>query len=95
MEEYLTGFNLHHTAQNSFMRPGTEKVNQIKTYNMLALGTARALRPQTSGVGLKKYKEICYVLEDEEGLANMRHLGKCIDWLGKAIIPTIDNYPKS
>ncbi|KAA3596002.1 MAG: hypothetical protein D8M57_11170, partial [Candidatus Scalindua sp. AMX11] len=24
-------------------------------YNMLALGTARALRPQTSGVGLKKY----------------------------------------
>jgi hypothetical protein len=35
------------------------------------------------------------VLEDEEGLANMRHLGKCIDWLGKAILPNLDNYPKS
>jgi multimeric flavodoxin WrbA len=34
------------------------------------------------------------VLEDEEGLANMRHLGKSIDWLGKAIKPNIANYPK-
>jgi multimeric flavodoxin WrbA len=34
------------------------------------------------------------VLEDEEGMANMRHLGKCIDWLGKAIKPKIANYPK-
>ncbi len=34
------------------------------------------------------------VLEDEEGLANMRHLGKCIDWLGNAIVPNIDSYPK-
>jgi multimeric flavodoxin WrbA len=35
------------------------------------------------------------VLKDEEGLANMRHLGKCIDWLGRAIIPHIGNYPRS
>lgn len=35
------------------------------------------------------------VLKDEEGLANMRHLGKSIDWLGKAIIPHISSYPKS
>ena len=34
------------------------------------------------------------VLEDDEGLANMRHLGKSIDWLGKAIKPTIAGYPK-
>ena len=34
------------------------------------------------------------VLEDEEGLANMRHLGKSIDWLGRAIKPNIANYPK-
>ncbi len=34
------------------------------------------------------------VLKDEEGLANMRHIGKCIDWLGKAIKPHILNYPK-
>jgi len=43
------------------------------------------------GFGLGKGE----VLEDEEGLANMRHLGKCIDWLGKAIVPNIDNYPNS
>ncbi|MDY6836677.1 MAG: hypothetical protein SWH78_01770 [Thermodesulfobacteriota bacterium] len=35
------------------------------------------------------------VLKDEEGLANMRHLGKSIDWLGKTITPHIRNYPKS
>jgi hypothetical protein len=34
------------------------------------------------------------VLEDEEGLANMHHLGKSIDWLGKAIKPHISEYPK-
>lgn len=33
------------------------------------------------------------VLDDEEGLANMRHLGRCIDWLGRAIKPTIADYP--
>ncbi|MBU4262741.1 MAG: flavodoxin family protein [Proteobacteria bacterium] len=43
------------------------------------------------GYGLNKGE----VLEDKEGLANMRHLGKCIDWLGKAIEPTIANYPRS
>jgi multimeric flavodoxin WrbA len=31
---------------------------------------------------------------DEEGLANMRHLGKCIDWLGKCIKPHMATYPK-
>lgn len=34
------------------------------------------------------------VLEDKEGMANMRHLGKCIDWLGQAIVPNIDRYPR-
>lgn len=43
------------------------------------------------GFGLNKGE----VLEDEEGLANMRHLGKCIDWLGRAILPNLDKYPKS
>ena len=43
------------------------------------------------GFGLGKGE----VLKDEEGLANMRHLGKSIDWLGKAIMPHISNYPKS
>ena len=42
------------------------------------------------GFGLSKGE----VLEDDEGLANMRHLGKCIDWLGKAIVPNIESYPK-
>lgn len=42
------------------------------------------------GFGLNKGE----VLDDEEGLANMRHLGKCIDWLGKAIKPSIADYPK-
>jgi multimeric flavodoxin WrbA len=43
------------------------------------------------GFGLGKGE----VLKDEEGLANMRHLGKSINWLGKAIVPHISNYPKS
>ena len=30
---------------------------------------------------------------DEEGLANMRHIGKCIDWLGKCIQPHMADYP--
>jgi multimeric flavodoxin WrbA len=34
------------------------------------------------------------VLQDEEGLNNMRHLGKCIDWLGTAIQPAMNNYPR-
>jgi multimeric flavodoxin WrbA len=33
--------------------------------------------------------------EDLEGLANMRHLGKCIDWLGRAIRPSLRAYPKA
>lgn len=32
---------------------------------------------------------------DTEGVANMRHLGKSIDWLGKALIPQMESYPKS
>jgi hypothetical protein len=35
------------------------------------------------------------VLNNAEGLANMRHLGESIDWLGRAIILHIDNYTKS
>jgi hypothetical protein len=42
------------------------------------------------GVGMNKGD----VLEDKEGLANMRHIGKCIDWLGKAIKANIATYPK-
>ena len=43
------------------------------------------------GFGLEKGD----VLEDEEGLANMRHLGKSIDWLGRKIEASHDSYPKS
>ena len=43
------------------------------------------------GFSLKKGE----VLKDEEGLANMRHLGKSIDWLGKAIVPNLESYPTS
>ena len=42
------------------------------------------------GFGLEKGD----VLEDEEGLTNMRHLGKSIDWLGRNIKASIDSYPK-
>ena len=41
------------------------------------------------GIGLDKKD----VLRDEEGLANMRHLGKVIDWLGKSTRPNMANYP--
>lgn len=34
------------------------------------------------------------VEKDEEGIANMRHLGKAIDWLGKSIVPNISSYPR-
>jgi multimeric flavodoxin WrbA len=34
------------------------------------------------------------VAADEEGLINMRHLGRAIDWLGKAIKPHIAQYPE-
>jgi multimeric flavodoxin WrbA len=43
------------------------------------------------GFGLGKGE----VLKDDEGLANMRHLAKCIDWLGRAITPHMGNYPRS
>jgi multimeric flavodoxin WrbA len=42
------------------------------------------------GFGLDKEE----VLEDKEGMANMQHLGKAIDWLGKAIQPNMASYPK-
>ena len=42
------------------------------------------------GIGLNKGE----VSNDEEGLDNMRQLGKCIAWLGEAIKPYIDSYPK-
>jgi multimeric flavodoxin WrbA len=42
------------------------------------------------GYGLNKGE----VREDREGLANMHHLGKSIDWLGKIIKPEIANYPR-
>jgi multimeric flavodoxin WrbA len=43
------------------------------------------------GYGLEKED----VLADKEGLNNMRHLGKTIDWLSKAIKPHIAQYPES
>lgn len=42
------------------------------------------------GYGLNKGE----VIEDTEGLANMRHIGKSIAWLGKAIKPYLAEYPK-
>ncbi|TKB10741.1 flavodoxin family protein [Desulforhopalus sp. IMCC35007] len=42
------------------------------------------------GIGLQKGD----VAEDAEGLANMRHLGKSIDWLGKVMKPAIESYPR-
>jgi hypothetical protein len=41
------------------------------------------------GIGLGKGE----VLNDEEGLANMRHLGRSINWLGQAIKPHLEDYP--
>jgi len=42
------------------------------------------------GIGHNKEE----VLGDDEGMANMRHLGKSIDWLGKSIQPNMSSYPK-
>ena len=42
------------------------------------------------GIGRDKEE----VREDEEGMANMRHLGKVIDWLGRSIEKTKNDYPK-
>jgi len=41
------------------------------------------------GIGLKRED----VKDDAEGMANMRHLGKVIDWLGRAIQPNMESYP--
>jgi len=41
------------------------------------------------GFGLNKGE----VRDDAEGIANMRHLGRSIAWLGKAIGPVKDEYP--
>jgi multimeric flavodoxin WrbA len=42
------------------------------------------------GFGLNKEE----VQEDSEGMANMRHLGKTIDWLGRSMKPNIAAFPK-
>lgn len=42
------------------------------------------------GYGLNKGE----VESDAEGLRNMRHLGRTIDWMGKALKPHQDSYPK-
>lgn len=34
------------------------------------------------------------VQKDDEGIRNMNHLGRMIDWLGKSIAPHIDSFPK-
>jgi hypothetical protein len=41
------------------------------------------------GIGREKEE----VKNDDEGMANMRHLGNVIDWLGRAIKPNLDDYP--
>ena len=41
------------------------------------------------GIGLDKGD----VLNDAEGMRNMRHLGTVIAWLGKAVRPHLDAYP--
>jgi hypothetical protein len=33
------------------------------------------------------------VLDDEEAMRNMSHLGQAIAWLGKAIASVLDAYP--
>jgi hypothetical protein len=42
------------------------------------------------GFGLEKEE----VRNDEEGLMNMRHLGRTIAWLGKAINPSLADFPR-
>jgi len=42
------------------------------------------------GIGLKKGE----VKADEEGLSNMRNVGETIAWLGKAMKPIMDDFPK-
>ena len=42
------------------------------------------------GIGRNKEE----VREDEEGMANMRHLGKVIDWLGQSIKTAKIEYPR-
>lgn len=42
------------------------------------------------GMGFDK-KE---VLEDQMGMANMQHLGKVIDWLGRMVTKNLDSYPQ-
>jgi multimeric flavodoxin WrbA len=41
------------------------------------------------GIGLDKGD----VLNDAEGMRNMRHLGAVIAWLGEAVRPRLDEYP--
>ena len=43
------------------------------------------------GIGREKEE----VINDVEGINNMRHLGKVIDWLGRAIKPSQLDYPPS
>jgi multimeric flavodoxin WrbA len=42
------------------------------------------------GIGFDKAD----VLEDQEAMVNMRHLGAVIDWLGRAIHDNLGTYPK-
>ena len=42
------------------------------------------------GIGRNKEE----VKDDEEGMENMRHLGKVINWLGRSIETTKIDYPK-
>jgi multimeric flavodoxin WrbA len=42
------------------------------------------------GMGFEKAE----VLQDQEGMTNVRHLGAVIAWLGSAIGNSLDSYPK-
>ena len=34
------------------------------------------------------------VVNDDEGMANMRNLGRAIDWLAKSTVPNLDSFPQ-
>jgi hypothetical protein len=42
------------------------------------------------GIGFDKQD----VLQDEEGMANVRHLGRVINWLGQAVQDRLHAYPQ-
>ena len=79
---------MYAVAVNGSPRKGgnTELLHMFQMSRMIIPGSTY----WNMGFGLNKGD----VAEDEEGLANMRHLGKSIDWLGRNMKASIDSYPK-